>query len=463
MNSIIFRRTVPELGELLERSRVLYSNMGGTFNEQKKLWKWPHGARITLSGMEYEKDRFKHQGAQYSSIHFDESTHFSEKMVAYLWTRCRSVDPHLMVRQRLYTNPGGPGHDFHKQMFLRGVCPHCDPKNGPETAKLYHNVRWPGSNRPVGASVAFIPARLSDHQFFGEGNAEYIARLYGQEASIADALLAGCWNAFEGQYFNKWDRELHTCLRAEVEEQPWWPYWTGTDYGFGGSWAVGYLLTKSPEGIYYVLEELAESKMEATDYAKKQVEEWILNESRVRRDRDIWPWYLGPDSWNQRGDGHTLAGQMNKQLAEYDYFYSKASNDREGGAMLLYTLLSKNRIKICRDTCPMVCEAIPSRLHDPDHPKKVLKPDSPDKLDDAFDGVRYGLYSIEQQAEIPRAMQIAARIKAKNENMDALNQFVMRTKLEAEFNEKEAKPLAQGGTSARKTIPKKARRQNGLI
>jgi hypothetical protein len=462
-HAIIFRRTVPELADLIERSRSIYSNMGAVFNEQQKLWRFPGGSRVRFAGIEYEKDKYKFQGSQFSALEFDESTHFPESMISYLWTRARSTDPYLRVRMRLYTNPGGEGHSFHKDLFLNGVCPHCDPENGPEPAKVYFDKVWPGSKRPIGAGVAFIPATLRDHELFGPGNKEYIARLHGQDPAIADALIMGCWNAFEGQYFSIWDKRVHTCLREQVLTERWWPYWTGTDYGFGGSWACSYLLTRSPatsefpNGRVYILDEVAESKMYADKYSQKLVDRWILNDSGKRREEEISPWYMGKDCWNQKGDGHTLAGQMMPALEPYEYSYSKASDDREGGAQLIFKMLSTRELVICRDTCKLLCESIPSRLHDPDFPRKVFKVKN-NRLDDAYDGARYGIYSFFQQGQRPIAEQIAERIK----DMDPVNQMIVRRKMEAEIPEHDGLQVT-GGQAARRGQPQAKRRAPGVL
>jgi hypothetical protein len=54
----------------------------------------------------------------------------------------------------------------------------------------------------------------------------------------------------------------------------------------------------------------------------------------------------GPDSWNDRGDERTLAGQMNEELAPHGLEFIKAKNDRAGGAQLIYTMLQNYQLKI---------------------------------------------------------------------------------------------------------------------
>jgi hypothetical protein len=40
---------------------------------------------------------------------------------------------------------------------------------------------------------------IRDHKFFGE---DYVARLFMQNPTTAQALLAGCWRIFGGQFFD---------------------------------------------------------------------------------------------------------------------------------------------------------------------------------------------------------------------------------------------------------------------
>ncbi|HET8687908.1 MAG TPA: terminase family protein, partial [Methanosarcina sp.] len=94
---IIFRKTTAEItaqGGLWENGVELYKQIYG--NKLKVRIKdlkitAPTGASLKFSHLEQEQDKFRHQGAQYSFILFDEGTHFSQTSVEYLGTRLRSA------------------------------------------------------------------------------------------------------------------------------------------------------------------------------------------------------------------------------------------------------------------------------------------------------------------------------------------------------------------------------------
>jgi hypothetical protein len=47
-----------------------------------------------------------------------------------------------------------------------------------------------------------------------------VARLFMQNPTTAQALLAGCWRIFEGQFFDIWDYPTMTIDRSEVGDIP---------------------------------------------------------------------------------------------------------------------------------------------------------------------------------------------------------------------------------------------------
>jgi hypothetical protein len=78
-NCIMFRRTGVQLkgaGGLIDTARTIYSKLPKKhqpkFKEQAMEAQFPTGAKIKWSHMEHVKDKFNHQGLQYTLIGFDE-------------------------------------------------------------------------------------------------------------------------------------------------------------------------------------------------------------------------------------------------------------------------------------------------------------------------------------------------------------------------------------------------------
>jgi len=81
--------------------------------------------------------------------------------------------------------------------------------------------------------------------------------------------------------------------------------------------------------------------------------------------------------------------------------FEPASNDRLGGAMLIYSQLDRGELLIA-ESCQQLREAVPTRIHDPDRPDDIRKI-AGDPLDDCIDALRYAVYSFIGPARAPEA------------------------------------------------------------
>src|SRR5207248_1375459 len=111
---------------------------------------------------QHEKDVHPYQSQAMSWLGIDESTHWTEKMIRYLITRVRSTSGRLNVRIRLGTNPGGAGHKFHKNLFFKGICPHCHPELAPPPRIKRYDGQWSDGVK-IDASIAYILSSIRDH------------------------------------------------------------------------------------------------------------------------------------------------------------------------------------------------------------------------------------------------------------------------------------------------------------
>ena len=121
MNALILRRTNDELREIIHKSQEIYPQAypGAKWMEKKSQWTFPSGARIWMTYLEQEKDVLRYQGQAFTYIGFDELTQYPTPYAwDYLRSRLRTADPSLPVYMRGTTNPGGPGHNWVKKMFM---------------------------------------------------------------------------------------------------------------------------------------------------------------------------------------------------------------------------------------------------------------------------------------------------------------------------------------------------------
>lgn len=89
-----FRRTAPQITNqwgLWDTAQEIFPSVWGRARESTLEWIFPSGTRVKFSHLEYEKNIYDHQGAQYPLELFDELTHFTKKQFLYLLSRNRST------------------------------------------------------------------------------------------------------------------------------------------------------------------------------------------------------------------------------------------------------------------------------------------------------------------------------------------------------------------------------------
>ena len=171
--AILFRKTVPQLSELIDRSRRLYSAAfpGAVYHASEHYWQFPSGAKIYFGSMQYAKDRINYQGRRYDFIAFDELTHFTWEEYSYMFSRNRPSGPGTRVYIRAATNPGGIGHSWVKERFITAA-----PPLTPITEE-YQIPSPDGKTVTMTRSRVFVPSTVFDNKILLQNNPEYLANL----------------------------------------------------------------------------------------------------------------------------------------------------------------------------------------------------------------------------------------------------------------------------------------------
>ena len=124
--ALILRRSMPELRELIDKSRELYPKAfpGCKYREVEKLWTFPSGAKVEFGFLERDADVYRYQGQAYSWIGFDEITHLpTEFSWNYLASRLRTTDSEITPYMRCTANPGGVGAGWVKKRYISPSMP----------------------------------------------------------------------------------------------------------------------------------------------------------------------------------------------------------------------------------------------------------------------------------------------------------------------------------------------------
>lgn len=230
--AILFRRTFPDLRDLINRSQDLYPAFGGKYDKTHHVWTFPSGARIEFGHMQYDSDRFKYRGRAFQYIGWDELTLFPTDIpYRYMLSRLRSKDPAITCYVRATTNPDGPGFRWVKEYWriqTEGASTRFKVAvTDPETGEAFEHGR------------RFISARLSDNPHLADSG--YRQTLLLLSAEEQRALLMGRWETpnIKGAYYAEQMEAARTEGRIlKIPRMPHVPVNTFWDLGWNDTTAV---------------------------------------------------------------------------------------------------------------------------------------------------------------------------------------------------------------------------------
>lgn len=322
---IIFRRTFPQLQEIIDRCWKRYPSFGGIYRATEHRWYFPSGSTIALSHMQHEDDKYNHQGKEYHFVGFDELTQFSETQYTYLFSRARTTDPNIPPRIRTASNPGGIGHNWVKERFVTIA----DPKKtfvDPET----------------GLSRVFVPGTIEDNPTLLENDPAYLQRLEALPEIEKLRLRHGVWDAFEGQVFTELSQRVHGVEPFDVP--PDWEKWFVFDWGYSKPFSCGWYAMDYDGRVYryrewYGCKEGERDvglKMNAQDVARGIISMERPGEKIRTRIADPSIWNILPDTRRNEVRGPSVYDDMMTE----GVFFLKADNDRAQGKLQVHKRLS---------------------------------------------------------------------------------------------------------------------------
>lgn len=172
-SALLLRRTTTESnlpGSIMDRAKEWLAGTDVHWNEQKKIFTFPSGARLSFGFMEHDTDRFRYGSAEYQFIGFDELTTFSEVVYTFMFSRMRRLKgAKVPIRMRGATNPIGEGADWVRERWGIGA-----KKKSTDQAKRI-----------------FIPSKISDNPSLDRK--EYEQALDELDDVTKAQLLDGSW------------------------------------------------------------------------------------------------------------------------------------------------------------------------------------------------------------------------------------------------------------------------------
>ena len=359
--ALILRRSMPELRELIDKSRELYPKAfpGCKYREVEKLWNFPSGAKIEFGFLERDADVYRYQGQAYSWIGFDEITHLpTEFSWNYLASRLRTTDPDITPYMRCTANPGGVGAHWVKKRYISPAPP---------------NDSFLGAD---GITRKFIPARLQDNPYLAY-DGRYEQMLKSLPPAQRKQLLEGDWDVAEGAAFTEFERPLHVIAPFEIPIH--WERIKGIDYGYASESCCIWGAVDPSDGTLIIYRELYRKGLLGTELAQLLTEMEISDPMSVRG-------VLDTACWSRTG---TTGPTVGETLVRAGHKLRPADKNRIAGKIQIHEYLKlqnsgRPRIQIF-NTCPNLIRELQSIPLDKNNPEDVDTHAS----DHAYDALRY--------------------------------------------------------------------------
>ena len=352
------------------------------------------------------------QGCEYDVIVLDEATNLLQEWIEKIVVCCRGVND--FPKRIYYTfSPGGPSHGYFKRLFI--------------------DRDFQGSERPE--DYVFIQALVTDNKYLMEAQPEYKAFLENLPPKLRAAWLGGCWDIFEGQFFEdvRLVPDTKRCIEAGItpeqalaqhrythviepfEPPRGWNIMRSYDFGYNKPFSLGYWAIDYDGVLYRIME------MYGCTQTPDEGVKWSPDEQfkRIRDFEQQHPWLKGrkivdsvadPAIWD-KSRGESIA----ETAARYGIYFSKGDNQRIPGWMQVHYRLQFDDQGYARmyvfNNCKAFIRTMPLMMFSETHPE-----DLDTKLEDHCpDEVRYMCMSRPISPIIPVERQTIIS--------DPLNQF----------------------------------------
>jgi len=363
--ALILRRSMPELRELIDKSRELYPQAfpGCKFREVEKLWNFPSGAKVEFGFLERDADVYRYQGQAYSWIGFDEITHLpTEFSWNYLASRLRTIDSEITPYLRCTANPGGVGAHWVKKRYVTSAPP---------------NESFEGND---GLTRKFIPARLQDNPYLCQ-DGRYEHMLQALPEVQRKQLLEGNWDVAEGAAFVEFDLDRHVVLPFDIPLG--WERTKGIDYGYASESACIWGSVDPTDGTLIIYRELYRKNLTGVDLAH------MITHMEVQDPYSVQG-VLDTSAWARTG---TTGPTVGETLQRAGHKLRRADKNRIQGKIQIHEYLrvqqsGRPRLQIF-NTCPNLIRELQGIPLDKNNPEDVDTHAS----DHAYDALRYLIMS----------------------------------------------------------------------
>ena len=363
--ALILRSSMPELREMIDKSRELYPQAfpGAKFREVEKLWNFPSGAKVEFGFLERDADVYRYQGQAYSWIGFDEITHLpTEFSWNYLASRLRTTDPEIKTYLRCTANPGGVGSHWVKNRYI---------------APQEHNKSFEGKD---GLTRKFIPAKLADNPYLAKDGI-YEQMLKSLPPIQRRQLLEGNWDVAEGAAFVEFDPDTHVVPPFILPIH--WERVKGIDYGYAAESCCLWGIMDMNDNTLIIYRELYRKGLTGRELGA------IITDMEIEDPFSV-NGVLDTAAWANTG---TTGPTVGEELLKAGHKLRRADKNRVQGKIQIHEYLKvrengRPRLQIF-NTCPNLIRELQSIPLSKTNPEDVDTHAS----DHAYDALRYMIMS----------------------------------------------------------------------
>lgn len=366
---LIVRRTMPELRA--NHINILKKDIPvsiARYNQAERTFFWANGSTIKCDYCDNDGHLMHFQGCEYDVIFLEEATNLLQAWIEAIVVCCRGVNN--FPKRIYYTfNPGGPSHGYLKRLFID---------------RKFQNDENPDD-------YVFIQAKVTDNVFLMKSQPEYISFLKNLPPKLRAAWLDGCWDVFEGQFFEEFriEPDRKKCIEAGIPleqakaEGRWthvikpldlnagnrrgWKIYRSYDFGYAKPfscawWAIDY------DGTMYRILELYGCTKTPNEGVKWTPDRQFEEIAKVERQH---PWLKGkniqgvadPAIWD-KSRGESIADTA----AKYGVYFVPGDHERIAGWMQCHYRLQFDEQGYARcyifEGCEGFIRTIPLMMYD---------------------------------------------------------------------------------------------------
>lgn len=246
---VLFRRTYPELQDVIEKALVWIPRVWpqATYNRAEHYWTWPSGEKLFFRHFQNENDYWSYHGHAYPWQGWEELTTWPDAAGYKRMFACaRSAVKGIPIKVRSTTNPYGVGHNWVKARFQLPIM--AGRMSGPVIRAFDKD----GNPEPPRVAVH---GHLWENRVLLHADPGYVERIRqaARNPQEARAWLLGDWDIVAGGMFDDlWRNDVHVLPNFPLDEVPkGWLINRSYDHGSSKPFSVGWWAQSNGEPFVY--------------------------------------------------------------------------------------------------------------------------------------------------------------------------------------------------------------------